>query len=114
MDDSKLTPEDKQLAEKLGIAGSSETEQAFYLQKFQEALELRVGMVLEDTLSDAQVAEFETVSKQGGDAFGWLKQAVPDFDAIVAREQAALLEEIKQDTDKAQAILSKKAKGDKA
>lgn len=93
-----FTEKDKELIKELGLQDLSEAEQAGYLQQFYNTLQMQVGMILEDTLSGEQLADFEKVSKKGDDkaTAEWLKQAVPDFDKHIAEEQAALVQEIRE------------------
>jgi len=93
-----FTEQDKSFIEKLGLQRLSEEQQAKQLQSFYATLKLRVGMVLEEKLSDEQLIEFEKISESGDQEAitAWLTKAVPDYDQVMATEMEALVQEIKQ------------------
>ncbi len=93
-----FSEQDKTLIKELGLQNLSEDQQTLQLQKFYLALQKKVGMALEDKLSDEQLAEFEKVSDAGNDTVtaDWLRQAIPDYDQVVASETADLKRSIKQ------------------
>lgn len=65
-------------------------------------LEIRVGNRLANTMTDAQLDEFETYvsSKDDDGAFDWMEQNLPDYKVVVQEEYAALGKEIKAAKDK--------------
>jgi hypothetical protein len=93
-----FSEQDKTLIEELGLQNLSEEQQALQLQKFYQTLQKKVGMALEDKLSDEQLVEFEKVSGSGDNTAtaDWLRRAIPDYDQVVVSETADLKQSIKQ------------------
>jgi replicative superfamily II helicase len=102
--------EDQKLIKELGLEDLSEAEQIVYLDEFLNTLDMRIGMAVEDALSDEQLAEFEKVSGKGDDeaTAAWIKKAVPDFGGLVAKEQAALIKEIRESAARIRKIIHEK------
>lgn len=98
---------DKKLIQDLGLAQLSEDEQVLYLDEFLTTLQMRIGIAVEDALSDEQLAEFDKISAKGDDKAteAWIKEAVKDFDGLVAKEQATLIKEIQESAEKIKQIV---------
>jgi hypothetical protein len=93
-----FTEQDRVLITELGLDRLPEEQQAAQLQNFYNALKLRVGIALEDKLTDQQLIEFEKVSATGDQATvnTWLTKAIPDYDRVMTTETETLKQEIKQ------------------
>ena len=71
---------DDQFLQDLGLAGLPEDQKQAFLAHILETLEERVGMRLSDGLSDAQLAEFESIiDKQPGAVEAWLTANAPNY-----------------------------------
>jgi hypothetical protein len=103
-----FTEAEKTLIKELGLQDiSSEEDQARALQDFYDSLQMKVGMALEDKLSDEQLIEFEKIAAADDDQadIDWLKKAIPDYEQIVAEETAKLKQEINQSSAELRAIM---------
>ncbi|MFJ6928025.1 type IV secretion system DNA-binding domain-containing protein [Streptomyces nigra] len=82
------------LGEDLALTHLSDKDLAAFVQAFQDELELRVGTVLTDQLSDGQVDEFERIMS-GPDSdtasLAWLSAHLPHYRTVVTSERASLL-----------------------
>lgn len=71
---------DDQFLQDLGLAQLPEDQKQAFLAHILETLEERVGMRLSDGLSDAQLAEFESIiDKQPGAVEAWLAANAPNY-----------------------------------
>ncbi len=71
---------DDQFLQDLGLAQLPEDQKQAFLAHILETLEERVGMRLSDGLSDAQLAEFESIiDKQPGAIEAWLAANAPNY-----------------------------------
>lgn len=100
--------QDKALIQELGLDKIGEEQQTAALASYYNALQTKVGMAVEDKLTDEQLAEFEKVSGAGDDeaTAKWLKEAVGDYDQIVAAEAADLKKSIVESADNFRNIVS--------
>lgn len=97
-----MNDDDKKLVAEFGIGTLPEAVQEELLGQYFETLELRLGMILEDQLSDEQLAQFEQVHDAGDDdaTLTWLKTAIPNYDQLVADETEAVKADIKRGMSK--------------
>jgi len=84
--------------EELGLSSLGEEQQKHNLANYYDTLEIRTSIALEEKLSDAQLGEFERLQEAGDDdaVMAWLRQAVPDYDTVVADEAESLKQDIKR------------------
>jgi hypothetical protein len=101
-----FSEEDEALIKELGFDQVSDEQQAVSLQRFYETVQKRVGMALEDRLTEEQLAEFAKVSDKGDDKAteAWVRQAIPDYDKVIADETEAVKNDIKQTAARFKAI----------
>jgi len=66
-----------------------------------ETMEMRVGMVLAQRMTDSQLDEFDGFidRRDGAGALTWLENNFPDYRDVVSTEFARLSEEIKSVAD---------------
>ena len=103
-----FTDQEKALIEELNLQHLSEQQQSEQLQKFYETLHIRVGMALEDRLSEEQLREFEKISEVGDNEVtnAWLKHSITDYDQVVAEEMSALKRDVKKSAADFRAIIN--------
>jgi hypothetical protein len=91
-----MSDKNKALAQELGLDKLPEEQQQIQLDKFHEILEARVGIVVEQVLTDVQIVEFTKVaeSENADVAKAWLMQKIPAYDEIVSEQMVALKQEI--------------------
>jgi hypothetical protein len=93
-----MNEQDIELVKELGLDKLDETQQAQQLDIFYNTLNTNILMVLEDTLSDEQFAEFERLN-DGGDnnaVVSWFSSTVPNYQQIVSDQTEALKQRIKE------------------
>jgi hypothetical protein len=71
-------------------------------------LELRVGEILANAMTNEQLDEFEAINDSQGDdaAFDWINQTLPHYKQVVDEEHEKIGSEIKDAEDKEAIILS--------
>lgn len=74
---------DEDFMAEVGLTEMSAEEKAAFMNHAQEELEVRVGQVMSDKLSEEQLDEFSKIDDPQV-AAGWLGERVPDFREIVA------------------------------
>lgn len=89
---------DDNLLTELGLGGLPAEEKNKMLAHIYETLELRVGMKLAESMSDAQLDEFEAYIDKNDEpgALKWLETNFPDYKKVVADELEKLKTEVKQ------------------
>ena len=66
---------DQEIIDKLGLGAASPELQAVSVEQARELVELRVAGILERSMSDAQMQEFERLKEQSPDAVvDWLEK----------------------------------------
>src|SRR4051812_37422054 len=82
----------------LGLQALSPEESKRLVQHVYEALGLRVGVELAESMTDRQLDEFEHYfeAKDDAGAFRWLEQNFPNYKEIVATEFEILTAELRQ------------------
>lgn len=71
---------DDKFLEEVGLGGLPEEQKKAFLDYFREQLELRVGTLLSDGMSDAQLAEFESfIDRDEEKVNAWIAANVPDY-----------------------------------
>ncbi len=71
---------DDKFLKDVGMGDLPQEQKTAFLQHIYEELELRVGTKLADSLTDAQLAEFEGfVDKDGEKVAAWLSANVPNY-----------------------------------
>lgn len=80
----------------LGLADLPADEKDAFLLHLYEELELRVGVELSKTLSEAQLVEFERLIEKDNptDALEWLETNCPNYKQVVDQELEKLKQEI--------------------
>jgi hypothetical protein len=93
---------DNNLLKQLGLASLAPEEKTFLLTHIYETLELRVGMVLAEEMTDAQLDDFESFVDGGDEAGGlmWLEANIPDYKKVVATKLEILKTEVKEVADR--------------
>jgi hypothetical protein len=91
---------DNDLLTALGINLSDDQATALS-EHFEETLQERIGLAIFDTLDDEQVATLLKLQETGNDpeTAAWVKQNVPDYEAIVQDQIDILLGELASDAD---------------
>ena len=87
---------DHEFLKEVGLAGLPGWEAQLFLRHVYETLEMRVGVVLADQMSNAQLDEFETYFEKKDDAgaFAWLQTNFPNYKDIVQSEFEKLKAEV--------------------
>lgn len=82
----------------LGLGDLSEEDKQAFVLHLQEELEMRVGEILADRLTDEQLDEFgEIVESDNPEAAGtWLQENAPGYEQVVLDELEKLRQEIIQ------------------
>lgn len=83
---------DDKFLEDVGLSSLPDDQKKPFLQHIYDELELRVGTRLSEGMTDAQLAEFESIIDRRDDVINaWLNQNVPDYrnDEAFARIQQA-------------------------
>lgn len=90
------------LLDELGLSSLPEDEKSKFRAHIYQTLELRVGTVLADQMSEAQLDEFEKFIDQDdrSSALKWLETNFPDYPKVVEQEFEKLKLEIKRDAPK--------------
>ncbi len=71
---------DDKFLEDVGLGGLPDEQKRAFLDYFREQLELRVGTLLSDGMSDAQLAEFESfIDRDEAKVNAWIAANVPDY-----------------------------------
>lgn len=93
---------DNALLDELGLASLPEAEKSKLRAHIYQTLELRVGTVLADQMSEAQLDEFEKFIDldDRSSALRWLETNFPDYPRVVQQEFEKLKVEIKRDAPK--------------
>jgi HEAT repeat protein len=91
---------DNSVLEALGINLSDKESEALK-QHFEETLQERVGLALFDELDDDQVTELTALQDKGDDqaVADWIKQHIPDYEAIIQDEADILIGELAKSAD---------------
>ncbi len=83
---------DEGVLEEVGLGEMAVTEKQAFIDYAEEELEVRVGRVLSEGLSDEKISEFEGLAGTP-EAVKWLEKNIPDF-----REQTErIFEEFKEE-----------------
>jgi hypothetical protein len=90
-----MNDSDKQLAKELGFDSLTPEFQAQEVAKYRETLRLRVYLKLDEQMTDEQLEEFGKISDQKVQD-EWFAKNFPDYDKLVADEEAQLREDIKK------------------
>ena len=87
---------DNEFLAELGLAALPEQEKQALLAQIVETLEMRVGTVLANGLTEAQLAEFEQFmnSNDQEGALKWLETNAPNYKDVVKGELVKLKDEI--------------------
>lgn len=73
---------DDKFLEDVGLGGLPEEQKKAFLDYFREQLELRVGTLLSEGMSDAQLAEFESfIDRDEEKVNAWIAANVPDYES---------------------------------
>lgn len=88
---------DNNLLVELGLGALPAEEKNKMLNHIYETLEMRVGMKLAESMSDAQLTEFEAFIDKNDEAgaLKWLETNFPDYKQVVAAELEKLKSEVK-------------------
>ncbi len=71
---------DDQFLQDVGLGGLPDEQKKAFLDYFREQLELRVGTLLSEGMSDAQLAEFESfIDRDEEKVNAWIAANVPDY-----------------------------------
>lgn len=89
---------DDKFLKDVGMGDLPQEQKTAFLQHIYEELELRVGTKLADSLTDAQLAEFEGfVDKDGEKVAKWLAENVPNY--LEQEDYKKFISSAPQDTD---------------
>lgn len=91
--------EDKQILQKLGMEGAPEELQQRTLQAFINTVELRLGGLIEDLLTDEQLKEFrkmEEASSSKEAIFKWLSGIVGNLQDLYDAIQLDYIDELNE------------------
>lgn len=93
---------DDALLQELGLAELPVAEKTKLKSHIYDTLELNVGTVLADRMSEAQLDEFEQFmqTKDQAGAMKWLEANFPDYPKVVESEFAKLTQQVRQDAPK--------------
>lgn len=93
---------DNELLDELGLGSLPAEEKTKFRAHIYQTLELRVGTVLADQMSESQLDEFEKFIDQDdrASALRWLETNFPDYPKVVQQEFEKLKIEIKRDANK--------------
>jgi hypothetical protein len=91
---------DNNVLQALGINLNDEKSAALK-QHFEESLQERVGLALFDELDDDQATELIALQEKNDDqaVADWIKQHVPDYEAIIQDEADMLIGELAKNAD---------------
>ena len=90
---------DDKFLQDVGLGDLPEDQKKLFLDHFREQLELRVGTLLSEGLSDAQLEEFESfIDRKDDRVNAWLAANVPNYeeDTIYQQLKAGAPEQIPQ------------------
>ena len=90
---------DEQFMQEVGLGEMPEAEKRAFMEHAQEELEVRVGHHVGAELTDAQVAEFETINDLN-EATNWLERNVPGYRAIVEQVYQSFKNELLSERQK--------------
>jgi hypothetical protein len=93
-----FTHDEQKLLQALGFATLSDEQKQKRLDTFYETLHMKVGMAVEETLDEKQLAEFAKVITDGDDTAtaAWLQQAIPTYEQLVINSTNELIEDIQR------------------
>lgn len=113
---------DESLLQELGLGSLPEAEKKKLVDHIYETLELRVGTVLADQMSDEQLDEFEAIMDRNDalaagktaqmaapmaqEALKWLQSNFPDYSKVVQQELEKLKAEVRANAPKILAAAS--------
>jgi hypothetical protein len=101
-----LKQTDSEIIKELGFDELPAEEQNRRLEQFYQTLNIRVGMAIEDKLSDEQLAELANLMDDQNAANDWLEKTVPDYETIVKNELESLKQEIKNESSQIKALVN--------
>ena len=79
---------DDNFLQEVGLGGLPEDQKKLFLGHFREQLELRVGTLLSEGLSDAQLQEFESFLDRKEDVInGWIAANAPNYEQDTIYQQ---------------------------
>lgn len=85
---------DEKFLQEMGLSAMPESEKQAFLAYVQEELEVRIGQRIAKGLTEAQLAEFDSIADPL-DAAKWLEKNRPDYREIVVRTINEMKEEIR-------------------
>jgi len=93
---------DHNLLDQLGLDTLSKEDKDSLLAYLYDQLELRVGTVIAQQLSDQQLDEFEKLidANQQEEALAWLQANYPDYKKVVEAELKKLTDELKDNRER--------------
>lgn len=85
---------DENFLQEMGLSAMPEDQKQSFLEYAQEQLEIRIGERISRGLTEAQLAEFDSLSDQL-EAAKWLEKNRPDYREIVNRTIEEMKNEIR-------------------
>ena len=90
---------DEDFLQEMGLSAMPEEDKQDFLVYVQEEVEIRIGERISKGLSEAQLAEFDSITDQF-EATKWLERNRPDYREIVTRTIEELKKEIRANRDR--------------
>jgi len=89
------------ILDEVGLSDLPDEEKKKLFETFVETLELNVGTVLSEQMSDEQLSEFMKLvdANQQEEARKWLEANAPDYKKVVSDELAKLKKELEDNAD---------------
>ncbi|MBQ2695279.1 hypothetical protein IJG04_01425 [Candidatus Saccharibacteria bacterium] len=90
---------DEKFLADMGLSAMPEQEKQAFLDYIQEELEVRIGERIAKGMTEAQLAEFDSLTDQS-EITAWLEKNRPDYRDIVTRTIADMKDEIRANRSK--------------
>ena len=90
---------DEQFLQEMGLSAMPEEQKREFLEYIQEELEVRIGERISKGLTDAQLAEFDSLTDQA-EIGRWLQTNRQDYREIVTRTINEMKEEIRSNRNR--------------
>ena len=90
---------DETFLQEMGLTAMPEDQKQAFLDYVREELEVRIGERISKGLTEAQLAEFDTIENQA-DATAWLERNRPDYREIVTRTIEEMKSAIRSNRDR--------------